>query len=405
MSEKMNIARDLTYSLDTHKTYLNNNVLVIGTSGSGKTRSIVSPNILEATGSYVISDPKGQLYRKYADFLKLKGYEVRTLNLVDMANSDHYNPFEYIRSEQDIIKVAHILNFMDGGGQSRVKGDIFWDQASEILLSSLISYLVESVEMKERTLHYVFRLLEMIDVHMVTEGMECPYDILISDLEKKDEESLAAKQWKKVKEAADKTLRSVVISSAAAIGKLDFKECKKLMDKDDMRIPDIGKKKTAIFVIVSDTDRTMDGLANLFFSQAMNELFRAADMTENGRLHIPVRFILDDFATNVRIEDFPRMISSIRSREISVMIMIQALAQLRAAYGEDGTTIVANCDTMIYLGTNDVETAQNIADRIDKPLHDILYMPVNTNWVFRRGQEPVNSRNIDLEEFAADMGM
>ena len=229
MSEKMNIARDLTYSLDTHKTYLNNNVLVIGTSGSGKTRSIVSPNILEATGSYVISDPKGQLYRKYADFLKLKGYEVRTLNLVDMANSDHYNPFEYIRSEQDIIKVAHILNFMDGGGQSRVKGDIFWDQASEILLSSLISYLVESVEMKERTLHYVFRLLEMIDVHMVTEGMECPYDILISDLEKKDEESLAAKQWKKVKEAADKTLRSVVISSAAAIGKLDFKECKKLI--------------------------------------------------------------------------------------------------------------------------------------------------------------------------------
>ena len=175
MSEKMNIARDLTYSLDTHKTYLNNNVLVIGTSGSGKTRSIVSPNILEATGSYVISDPKGQLYRKYADFLKLKGYEVRTLNLVDMANSDHYNPFEYIRSEQDIIKVAHILNFMDGGGQSRVKGDIFWDQASEILLSSLISYLVESVEMKERTLHYVFRLLEMIDVHMVTEGMECPH--------------------------------------------------------------------------------------------------------------------------------------------------------------------------------------------------------------------------------------
>ena len=172
-----------------------------------------------------------------------------------------------------------------------------------------------------------------------------------------------------------------------------------------MRIPDIGKKKTAIFVIVSDTDRSMDGLANLFFSQAMNELCRAADMTENGRLHIPVRFILDDFATNVRIEDFPRMISSIRSREISVMIMIQALAQLRAAYGEDGTTIVGNCDTMIYLGTNDVETAQNIADRIDKPLHDILYMPVNTNWVFRRGQEPVNSRNIDLEEFAADMGM
>ena len=403
MSEKMNIARDLTYSLDTHKTYLNNNVLVIGTSGSGKTRSIVSPNILEATGSYVISDPKGQLYRKYADFLKLKGYEVRTLNLVDMANSDHYNPFEYIRSEQDIIKVAHILNFMDGGGQSRVKGDIFWDQASELLLSSLISYLVESVEMKERTLHYVFRLLEMIDVHMVTEGMECPYDILVSDLEKRDEESLAAKQWRKVKEAADKTLRSVVISSAAAIGKLDFKECKKLMDKDDMRIPDIGKKKTAIFVIVSDTDRSMDGLANLFFSQAMNELCRAADMTENGRLHIPVRFILDDFATNVRIEDFPRMISSIRSREISVMIMIQALSQLRAAYGEDGTTIVGNCDTMIYLGTNDVETAQNIADRIDKPLHDILYMPVNTNWVFRRGQEPVNGRNIDLEEFAAEM--
>jgi len=199
---------------------------------------------------------------------------------------------------------------------------------------------------------------------------------------------------------AGKTLRSVLIVLGTKLGRYDFKEMQKMTSTDKIHIGSIGCRKTAVFVIVSDKDRAMDGYANMFFTQTMDELCRYADdYCENGELSVPVRFIMDDFATNCVIADFPRMIASIRSRRISTMLMVQTESQLEEYYGKDGRTIIGNSDTYIYMGGNDLETARAVAARCDLPLKKILYMPVGTNWIFRRGQLPVNAVNFDLEAF------
>ncbi len=206
--------------------------------------------------------------------------------------------------------------------------------------------------------------------------------------------------------AANRTLRSIVITLNSKLASYDTPELRKMMAFDDIDISSFGYKKTALFVIVSDTDRSLDGLANLFFTQSINEMCYVADKkcTDN-RLKIPVRFILDDFATNCRIGDFPRMIASIRSRGISTMLMIQSEGQLKKGYGEDYMTIIANCDTYLYLGGNDIETAKVIAERCDVPLKKILNMPVGTNWLFRRGQAPVNGTNYKVDAMLRSKGL
>lgn len=392
----MILAKNQRYSLDCYKTQLNNNVLVVGTSGAGKTRSIVIPNILQATGSYVISDPKGNLYRRYRRYLMQQGYEVRCLDFTSPETSKHYNFFEYIRSTQDIVKLAHMLIYQrpDGGHK-----DPFWDEAAQILVQAVIAYLREAWTSKEQNLHRILQLVSMCGEKSDASGMR-GMDPLIETLRKKDAKSYAVSQYEKFRVAADKTLQSILISVTARLGTFDTPELQNMTMDDEMDITSIGKKKTAVFVVASDTDRSLDGLINIFFSQAMNELCRYADQECAGsRLPIPVRFILDDFATNCKIEDFPRMIASFRSRGISTMLMIQAESQLMELYGYDGRTVIGNCDTYIYLGGNDIETARAVADRCDVPVKKILYMPVKTNWIFRRGQEPVNGVNFDLEEY------
>ena len=395
------IAQDQYYSMDPFETKLNNNVLVVGASGSGKTRSIVTPNLLQASGSYIISDPKGNLCKKYGRYLINKGYTVRKLDFTDPRLSAHYNFFRYIRSRQDIVKIAHMLIYQ----RKKTGGNIdpFWDEASQLLLQAVMAYLFEAWTKKEQNLH---RLLELISMCQIDENMEetkNPLDILMEDLGKKNKDSYALNMYTKFRVAANRTLRSILITVNARLGLYDTPELNMMMKEDDLDIASIGKKKTALFVVVSDTDRSLDGLVNIFFTQAMNELCRCADREcENNMLPVPVRFIMDDFATNCKIEDFPKMISSIRSRGISTMLMIQAESQLRESFGEDGKTIIGNCDTYVYLGGNDVETARAVAERCDVPVKKILNMPVETNWIFRRGQMPVNGRNFDLEAFQTE---
>ena len=201
-------------------------------------------------------------------------------------------------------------------------------------------------------------------------------------------------------------MKSILITINSKLGKWDVDSIRWLMAKDEMEIASIGHRKTAVFVVVSDTDRSMDELANLFFTQAMNELCYEADhYCENNRFPLEVRFILDDFATNCKIEEFPRMIASVRSRGISAMLMLQAESQLEQAYERDSSTIIGNCDTYIYMGGNDIDTAENIARRCNLPLGKILYMPVGTNWIFRRGELPVNGQNFVLEDYLAQKGI
>lgn len=401
-SGKMILAEGQEYSLDCYKTQLNNNVLVVGTSGAGKTRSIVTPNLLEATGSYVVSDPKGNLYNKYKNYLEGKGYEVKKLDFTDPLNSDKYNFFHYIETTQDIVSVAHMLVY---GEKSLGKGsyDPFWDEASQLLLQALIAYLKEGFKEDEQNLHNVLRLVNLCNSSGDLECATTTMDRMMEDHRRKYNDSFAVNNYDKFRVAASRTLRSILISVNTKLGLWDTPEVKEMTSGDDMDLTSIGKKKTAIFVIVSDTDRAMDQLANIFFTQAMNQLCRYADKhCEDNRLPIPVRFILDDFATNCKIAEFPRMIASIRSRGISTMLMIQAESQLTKGYGDDDSTIIGNCDTYVYLGGNDVKTAEAVAERCDLPLKRILNMPVGTNWIFRRGQEPVNATNFNLDKYLAE---
>lgn len=395
--EQMILAKDQYFDLDCHKTQLNNNVLVVGTSGSGKTRSIVTPNLLQAVGSYVVSDPKGNLHAKYSAYLEREGYVVKKLDFTDPMHSDHYNFFDYIHDAQDILKIAHMLVYQKGERGNHI--DPFWDQASQLLVQSMIAFLMEDPDPKAPTFSNVLKLIELAQVSGNMEDMKGPLDILFEEIRNK-EESLAYSQYRKFRVATNRTLRSILISTNATLGQFDTPGIKEMMSKDDMELTLLGERKTAIFVVASDTDRAMDPLVNLFFTQAMNELCRHADRDcPDCCLPVPVRFIMDDFATNCKIEEFPRMIASIRSRNISTMIMIQAESQLQSSFGEDGRTIIGNCDTYVYLGGNDVETARAVAERCDIPLKKILHMPVGTNWIFRRGQPPINGRNFDLEEY------
>lgn len=396
-SDDMIIAKGQYYSMDCYETQLNNNVLVVGSSGAGKTRSIVEPNILQACGSYIISDPKGVLYPKYKDYLRERGYDLKVVDFIHPEQSSHYNFFKYIRNTKDVIKMANILTYGINGNNLQ---DPFWEQSSELLLSSLLAYLLYYTNEEDRTMASLQEMLINCEVDEEDSSVQTVLDLLMEDAEKEEPDNFACRQYKKFRIAAGKTLKSILITLNAKLGKYDFEELNQMMAYDDIDIASIGQRKTAVFVIVSDTDRSMDGLANVFFSQAMNELCRYADEDCEGRkLPINVRFILDDFATNCRITGFPSMISNIRARGISAMCMLQAESQLETGYGTDARTIMANCDTYVYLGGNDVDTAKSVAVRCDQPYRKVLNMPVGTNWIFRRGQEPVNGINFPLEEY------
>lgn len=384
------------FSLNCHETGLNNNVLIVGASGAGKTRGYVVPNLLEATGSYIVSDPKGNLYQTYGDYLKNRGYEVCKLDFTDPENSACYNFFHYIKNAQDINKTAHMIAGANNVGHL----DPFWDRASELLMGALIAYIKETCSENEQTLSNILKLCDLLEISENDSSANSPMDILMQDLEKSDKDSYAVKQYKKFRVAASKTLKSIIITLNSKIALFDTPEIQKMTAYDDIDIESIGRRKRAVFVVVSDTDRSLDDLVNIFFTQAMNELCLTADKKcSNYVLPVPVRFILDDFATNCKIADFPRMIASIRSRGISAMLMIQSEGQLVEGYGQDYRTIIGNCDSYVYLGGNDVETAEAVSRRCDVALKRILYMPVGTNWIFRRGQAPINGKIINLDTY------
>lgn len=396
------LGQDQYYSLDTHKTHVNNNVLVVGTSGAGKTRSIVVPNLLQATGSYIVSDPKGNLYNTYKDYLISKGYEVKKLDFTDPTNSAHYNFFKYIRSPKDVVKIAHMLIYQrkKSGGNL----DPFWDEAGQLLIQACIAFLMEGCKEEEQNFHHLMKLIELCQLNGDSDERKSSFDKLFFELHDEMKDSYAFSNYMKFRVAANKTMRSILITVNARLGLLDTPEIDMMTCDDDINIQSIGKKKTALFVVVSDTDRSMDTLANIFFTQAMNELCEYADTKcKNNCLPVPVRFILDDFATNCKIEEFPRMIASIRSRGISAMLFIQAESQLTENFGYDGKTIIGNCDNYVYMGGNDIDTAKAIAERCDVPLKKILYMPVDTSWIFRRGQSPVNGENFNLEKLLSEI--
>lgn len=275
------------YSLNCYETQLNNNVLVVGTSGSGKTRSIVTPNLLQATGSYVVSDPKGNSYRKYKAYLKKQGYIVKKLDFTDPEHSAHYNFFHYIHSTQDIVKIAHMLIYQrKEGGHS----DPFWDEAGQLLLQAIIAYLREEWGPGEQNLHRMMEIISLCQAEGDLDNHKTILDRLMEEVGKQNKDSYAFSTYTKFRVAASKTLRSILITVNSRLGAFDTPELNTMTATDDIRIAALGQKKTALFVVVSDTDRSLDGLANIFFTQAMNELCRYADKhCKDNCLPVPVR--------------------------------------------------------------------------------------------------------------------
>lgn len=403
------------YSRDCIKTQLNNNVIVVGTSGAGKTRSIVMPNLLQATGSYIVSDPKGNLAKKMGPYLKSKGYEVITMDFIHPEKSLRYNPIGYCHTTTEARKLAHILVYemskMSGGKTV----DPFWDETSEILISACIGYMLETNELKENQKNLITLAKLIKEANRDQRGISAARGRSQLDqrmeahremMSREKKVSWAVERYDEYNASPDKTQATINVCALAKMATFDTIETRKMLVANDIDFTSIGKKPTALFVEVSDTDRSMDILVNLFYSQLMNELCMFADdKCKNSCLPVPVQFILDDFATNARIENFHNMIANIRSRGISAMIMVQSEAQLNAGYDVNAQTIIDNCNTYVYMGGSNPHMAEVIAKRANKPASRILNMPLGMSWVFRRGQEPILCRNFDIEWFQRVKGL
>ncbi|MCR5203831.1 MAG: type IV secretory system conjugative DNA transfer family protein [Lachnospiraceae bacterium] len=416
----MILGQGVYFSRDDYKTQLNNNVCVVGTSGAGKTRSIVKPNLLQARGSYVVSDPKGNLAKELGPYLEKKGYEVVKMNFIHPEKSIGYNPLDYCRTTQDIQQLAHMLVYELGFNKDSGKGSIdpFWDETAQILLMSLISYIKETdaIPEEQKTISLISELVRECKNDDKSAGYNDStrkknrLDERMEAHRKKSEKagvnSWAVNRFDDFCTAPPKTYNTIIICALAKLSSFDTVEVRKMLAGKCFDFRKVGQKPMAVFVEVSDTDRSMDVLVNLFYSQLMNELCRFADDECTGsRLPVPVQFILDDFATNARIGNFQNIIANIRSRGISTMIMLQSEAQLRSYYGDDSQTIVDNCNTYVYMGGSNPEQAKIVGRRANKIDTTILDMPVGTSWVFRRGQKPILCSNFDLEAFCKVKGL
>ncbi len=394
------------YSRDSSITGLNNNVAVIGPSGSGKSSVMGVLNAINADSSFIISDPKGGLYRTLGETLELMGYKVQKLDLTHPENSARYNPLLYVNSTQSIRKLAHAIICGADPESRRSSKDPYWENSAESLLCALIGYMVERrFKYKDRTLTEVMKMLskmapsEDIEKRRQQPVFEDFFNLeIISQHRGKD--SWACRMFRPFVTLSDKTLSCVISTLTSILASFEGDALEKLFSGNDISFKGLGSRKTAVFVIVSDTDRSNDILANLFYTQAMNALCDYADnCCESGALEVPVTFLLDDFSTNCRINGFENIISNIRARNISAIIMLQSISQLDAGYGEGGKTIINNCDTVIFMGANSPDEAVYFSKRANRPIHQMLEMPLRCSWVFRRSEKPRFVHNINPNEY------
>ncbi len=348
----------------------NKNVLVIGGSGSGKTRYFVKPNLMQMHSSYVVTDPKGTILTECGTLLKNNGYRISVLNMINFKHSMHYNPFAYIQSEKDILKLVNAI-IMNTKGEGEKAGEDFWVKAERLYYSALIGYIW--YEAPEREKNFI-TLLEMIDASEAREDDESfknPVDELFDELEEKAPDHFAVRLYKKYKLAAGKTAKSILISCGARLAPFDIQELRDLMSYDEMDLDTLGDTKSALFVIISDTDDTFNFVVALLYTQLFNLLCDKADDEYGGRLPIHVRCLLDEFPNIGQIPRFERLIATIRSREISACIILQAQSQLKAIYKDHAETIIGNCDSMLFLGGKEKTTLKEISEMLGKETIDL----------------------------------
>ena len=348
----------------------NKNVLVIGGSGSGKTRFFVKPNLMQMHSSYCVTDPKGTIVLECGKMLEDNGYEIKILNTINFKKSMKYNPFAYLRSEKDILKLVQTI-IANTKGEGEKAGEDFWVKAEKLYYTALIGYIFYEAPREEKNFA---TLLDMIDASEVREDDETymnPIDRLFEALEKKEPTHFAVKQYKKYKLAAGKTAKSILISCGARLAPFDIQELRDLMSEDELELDTLGDRKTALFVIISDTDDTFNFVVSIMYSQLFNLLCDKADDVYGGRLPIHVRCLLDEFANIGLIPKFEKLIATIRSREISASIILQAQSQLKAIYKDNADTIVGNCDSTLFLGGKEKTTLKELSETLGKETIDL----------------------------------
>ena len=347
----------------------NKNILVIGGSGSGKTRFFCKPSLLQGHSSYVCTDPKGTLLPEIGTFLERQKYRIKCLNLINFRKSMRYNPLAYIRSEKDILKLVNAL-IMNTKGEGDKSGEDFWVKAERLYYCALIGYIWYEAPEEEKNFITLLDLINASEAREDDEGYQSPVDLLFAQLEEKDPDHFAVKQYRKFKMAAGKTLKSILISCGARLAPFDIRELRDLMETDELELDTLGDSKSALFVILSDTDSTFNFVAALMYSQLFNLLCDKADDFYGGRLPVHVRLILDEFANVGQIPNFDKLIATIRSREISASIILQSQSQLKAIYKDNADTIVGNCDSTLFLGGKEKSTLKEISELLGKETID-----------------------------------
>ena len=367
------------------KTARNKNVLIVGGSGSGKTRFFIKPNLMQLHSSYVVTDPKGQLVLDTGRLLERAGYKISVLNTINFKKSMRYNPFAYIHSEKDILKlVTCLIANTTGSGQ---KGDEFWTNAEKLLYMALIGYIHYEAPEEEQVFGTMLEMLNSMEVREDDEEFKNPVDCLFDELKAKDPGHFAVRQYAKYKLAAGKTAKSILVSCGARLAPFDIAELREVTSCDELALDTLGDRKTALFLIMSDTDSTFNFLISMVYTQLFNLLCEKADDVYGGRLPVHVRCLIDECANIGQIPNLEKLMATIRSREISACLVLQAQSQLKALYKDNADTIIGNCDSRLFLGGSEPSTLKELSQSLGKETIDTY------NTGESRGRETSHSLN------------
>lgn len=351
------------------RTARNKNVLIVGGSGSGKTRFVLKPNLMQCHSSYVVTDPKGSVVVECGKLLQRKGYRIKILNTINFKKSMHYNPFAYIHSEKDILKlVTTLITNTKGEGKP---SDDFWVKAETLLYTALIGYIHYEAPQEEQNFSTLIEFINASEVREDDEEFENPVDLMFKELEKKNPNHFAIRQYKKYKLAAGKTAKSILISCGARLAPFDIEELRELTAYDELELDTLGDRKTALFIIISDTDDTFNFLVSMAYTQLFNLLCEKADDVYGGRLPVHVRCLIDECANIGQIPKLEKLMATIRSREISACLFLQAQSQLKAIYKDNADTITGNCDSAIFLGGKERTTLKELSETLGKETIDL----------------------------------
>ena len=418
-------SQTMRIGLNAKKHRRNLNVLVVGGSGAGKTRFYAKPNIMQCNTSFIIADPKGEMLRSVAPLLLEKGYDVKVFNLITPSNSDGYNPFTYIRTDEDVIKLITNL-IQNTTPKNAQQNDPFWEKSEIALDTALMLYLLHEAPPEEQNFEMLMFLIENAAAMEDDDEYQSPVDLLFQGLEDENPEHIALKQYKIFKQASGKTAKTILISAAVRLAAFNLPEIARMTSYDNLDLGSMGEKKKAIFCVIPDNDNSFNYLVGMLYTQAFQELYYRADHKHGGELPIPVHFVMDEFANVALPDNFERLLATMRSRRISVSIIIQNMAQLKALFKDSWESLVGNCDTMLYLGGNEQSTHEYISKMLGKETIDTRTRGItrgshgssNTNYqnagrelltldevrlldnsnalIFIRGEKPIMDKKFDI---------